>query len=651
MTYFWFGPLLQGAAQLLGGPSNVTLAAGQNTVTISAPTAVVTPSIVLGAGFKVAQDNFEGASGVALATYNPNWTVHGGTFTIQSSELEGTGSNDAWATHSGTYGNDQYARGVVSTLQDGNFAGLIVRSNTGGTKSYYAINWDADSWFLYKYVTATYTQFDTAVVAFSPGDIIEIQAVGTKITVYRNGSVLVSATDASLSAGSPGVTAVFAGPSSRTASWQGGEVVLQSIAISAPAQSQLVAITLAAGQNTVTVSAPTVPSLALTMPQTVNTVTISAPAQSQLVEITLAAGQNTVDVTAPVATGVFDAGGTNLTAGQNTVTISAPAQAQLVEITLAAGQNTVTISAPTVPSVALTMPQTVNTVTVSAPAQSQLVAITLAAGQNTVTISAPAQSTLAETTLAAGQNTVTISAPAQSQLVATTLAAGQNTVTISAPTVPAVDLTMPQTVNTVTISAPAQSQLVAITLAAGQNTVTISAPTVPSVTLTMPQTVNTVTVSAPTALLQQAGGTQTLAADANTVTISAPVVPAVHLLIPTTANEISISAPAQSQLVETFLAATANMVEVSAPEPIVHRTVPAAENIVLISAPAASLGGDAFSLLAAANTVLVINPVMTFIPEQLGALKRSEIARFALTRNDEAPNTQLKSRESSFSDT
>lgn len=79
------------------------------------------------------------------------------------------------------------------------------------------------------------------------------------------------------------------------------------------------ATTLDAGSNTVTVSAPDVPAVNLTIPQTANTVTVTAP----------------------------------------TASLPLPA--------LEAGTNTITVTAPSIPAVALTIPVTANTITLSVP--------------------------------------------------------------------------------------------------------------------------------------------------------------------------------------------------------------------------------------------------------------------------------------------
>ncbi len=211
-----------------------------------------------------------------------------------------------------------------------------------------------------------------------------------------------------------------------------------------------------------------------------------------------------------------------------------------------------------------------------------------------------------------GDSTVTISAPAQTELHAITLAAGANTVTVSAPTVPSLALTMPQDANIITITAPAQTELHAISLAAGSQTIIVTAPDATGVFggggVTLDAGENTITISAPA---QSQLVEITLAAGANTVTVSAPTVPSLALTMPQDANIITISAPAQSQLVEITLAAGANTVAVSAPaqSQLVELSLAAGSNTVTTSAPSQSQLVE-IALAAGSNTVAVTAPTV-----------------------------------------
>lgn len=169
-------------------------------------------------------DSFTNTNGTALATHNANWTVHGGTFTIQSNELQASNAGaDSWATYAGTFENNQSAECVASaTVANGDFAGLIVRGNTGGTKTYYAVNWDSDSAFFYKYLAGAYTPF-TAPSSFPvPGDRVRLEIVASVLKVFINGVEVASVSDGDIASGSPGVTG-FNLTGTRLDTWEGSD--------------------------------------------------------------------------------------------------------------------------------------------------------------------------------------------------------------------------------------------------------------------------------------------------------------------------------------------------------------------------------------------------------------------------------------------
>ena len=441
----------------------VTLAAGANTITVTAPAQTELHAVTLiASGVGEGTESFTDTDGVALATHSGAWTVQNGNFDIKSNAL--TVNNGASAFNY-AHRNDftpadiQYAKARIVAVSGESYIGVSVRAAVAAQTSYnyYSNN---GTRFFFKTVAEAITIFGSGG-PFAANDVIELRAIGDQITPYLNGvidsAVGGTVTDASITSGRVGVSAFQStvGTATQLDDWEGGSYRPPlTVTVTAPAQSQLVAITLAAGANTVTVtapvatlviagvdltagvnavtiSAPTVPSLALTMPQTANTVTVTAPGATGVFDGgPLTAGANTITVTAPAQSQLATV---TLAAGANTVTVSAPAQSQLVAITLASGQNAITVTAPLVPSVHLTMPIGTNTITVSAPAQSQIVEKFLAAGANTITVSAPTQSQLVAITLAGGQNTVAVSAPTSLLLVAQAAAAGQNTVLVTAP--------------------------------------------------------------------------------------------------------------------------------------------------------------------------------------------------------------------------
>lgn len=501
---------------------NVSLSAGSNTVTTSAPTvpsvhltmpqtantvtisAPVVPAVHLTMPVDRLQSRFYLASPL-LDTFNrPNETpiTTGGDWqsvaytlfdtlpNIVDGTLRSTNTDaDTTVVWSGTFNANQEA--YITVVDHGYWTAVSLRCTNVGTDTfsgYYFLALPGSGYGIFKILDTPggvgITQLTSWTGSPANGDMLGARAVGNVLSIWKNsgsGWVLVdSVVDNSFSAGQIGVAqGSQPTPSASLDNFYAGNVA-------------------AFGDSLIT---------------------ITAPSQSQLVELTLAAGQNTVTVSAPVATGVFDAGSEVLAAGQNTVIISAPAQSQLVELTLAAGQNTVTVSAPDIPAVALTMPIDTNTVVLSSPVADMLVdGGPLSAGLNTITITAP--TVTQHLTMPQTANTVTISAPAHTNVFNTNLEAGQAAITISAPEETVVtSVTMVQAVNTVTVTAPEHTGVFNFTDVAPTNTVAVSAPIVTVlVERTLTALVNTVTVSAPTVSLALIHAVQ-----ANFVTITAPV--------------------------------------------------------------------------------------------------------------------------------
>lgn len=173
-------------------------------------------------------DSFTNTNGTALSTHNANWTVHNGSYTIEGNELQPNNpGNDSWATYAGTFDPDQFAESVISsTIADNNFAGLVVRCNTSGTKTYYGLNWDNTRFYFYKYNSGSYNPFEGPVSGAdpTPGDLVRLEIVGTTLSFYLNGVLTAQTTDGSIASGNPGVTG-FNGTGTRQDDWVGGDVV------------------------------------------------------------------------------------------------------------------------------------------------------------------------------------------------------------------------------------------------------------------------------------------------------------------------------------------------------------------------------------------------------------------------------------------
>ena len=170
-------------------------------------------------------DNFNRANG----GLGSNWTTATGTAApaIVSNTLQvGTASklNSAYWSAS-TFGNDQFAQANLPASSGTQFGpGIAVRlSSTKGYFLWYGNNSNTVS--LWRMDTATsWTQLkQSSALTISPStDVWKIQAVGSTISGYQNGKLVVQATDTKITSGSPGVW--LYNSSNQITNWSGGDV-------------------------------------------------------------------------------------------------------------------------------------------------------------------------------------------------------------------------------------------------------------------------------------------------------------------------------------------------------------------------------------------------------------------------------------------
>jgi len=170
-------------------------------------------------------DNFNRANG----GLGSNWTTVAGTAAPQivgSVVTVGTASalNSAyWSAN--TFGGDQFAQASLpnsSSTQYGPGIAVRLSSSRGyflwyGNSSSTVSLWRMDS-------STSWTQLgQSAALTVTPStDVWKITAVGSTISGYQNGNLVVQAADASIASGSPGVWLYYA--SNQIANWSGGDV-------------------------------------------------------------------------------------------------------------------------------------------------------------------------------------------------------------------------------------------------------------------------------------------------------------------------------------------------------------------------------------------------------------------------------------------
>ena len=200
-----------------------TVANGSGTVSSANVTNVAVTCSSNASG--IATDTFTRANG-ALGS---NWTTVAGTAApqiVSNTAQAGTASkvNSAYWSAT-TFGNDQFAQASMPNSSASQFGpGIAVRlssskgyflwyGNTPNTVSLWRMD-SASSW--------TQLKASGALTVKPSSDVWKIQAVGSTISGYQNGNLVVQATDTKITSGSPGIWLYYA--ANQISNWSGGDV-------------------------------------------------------------------------------------------------------------------------------------------------------------------------------------------------------------------------------------------------------------------------------------------------------------------------------------------------------------------------------------------------------------------------------------------
>lgn len=171
-------------------------------------------------------DNFNRANGAI----GGNWTNINGTFGISSNKATSLtlgADSRAQAVYSASFGpdsfgNDQYAQLVLADTTA--YAGVVVRGSLSAYTGYVAVAAGTDS-AISKFVAGTPTAVATGGPPFANGDVLRLEISGSTLTLKKNGVVVLTGTDSSISSGYAGIagynTTRIAGDN-----WEGGDLVI-----------------------------------------------------------------------------------------------------------------------------------------------------------------------------------------------------------------------------------------------------------------------------------------------------------------------------------------------------------------------------------------------------------------------------------------
>lgn len=150
-------------------------------------------------------NTFTAANGTLLTDHDADWTAIGGNGKIWDNRLRGNDESWNLCRYDGErFADNQYAQADSWHGLGGNF-GIAVRMQADGSCYYVVVNDNAvylrrlndpatDSW------TALADYSDT----YADGDTVRLEAAGSTLRVYMNGTLVITHTDATYSTGNPG---------------------------------------------------------------------------------------------------------------------------------------------------------------------------------------------------------------------------------------------------------------------------------------------------------------------------------------------------------------------------------------------------------------------------------------------------------------
>lgn len=173
-----------------------------------------------------ASDNFQRANGALGANWTDWFWVGSVGCVIASDRAAGsseanTTSGDFWSA--GSFGGDQYSRVTVAAVPAaGEWVGVTARQSGEGV-GYLGIWFEGTYYLFNENGTPSPPLLTSASGSLSAADTIMVKAVGTTVSLYRNGAQVLTATDSTYASGAPGIA--FFGASGAVSGWDGGDVL------------------------------------------------------------------------------------------------------------------------------------------------------------------------------------------------------------------------------------------------------------------------------------------------------------------------------------------------------------------------------------------------------------------------------------------
>jgi len=216
-TVLGSGGLSATAYRVVGGGASASL--GGTFTTTRTQTLPDVSGVVAVSGYaNSAYDNFNRSNGAI----GSNYTVTNGGINVASNVIQGTATgNNVAFWNANSFFTDQFAEATVTSLNGTtDFIGPSVRVSPGS--NWYSCFENSTTVFIQKEVSGAFNNITNAASTGAAGDILRLEVQGNALTCYKNGAVILTATDSSLSSGSPGVQ--LAGNVATLDNWTAGNL-------------------------------------------------------------------------------------------------------------------------------------------------------------------------------------------------------------------------------------------------------------------------------------------------------------------------------------------------------------------------------------------------------------------------------------------
>lgn len=184
-----------------------------------------------------ATESFTDSNGVQLTTHSASWTLNDEDFDIQSNAFATDAASTGYCSahwNADSFSDDQYSQIVVDAVVVNKYCyiGTSARNHASTADYYYWVG-QANESLLGKVVSGSSTQLGAAGAAWVVTDVIKLEAEGTTITPYENGSTTGTPgaqTDAAHGSGYAGIGGYWHAPHSgfdddiRGDDWEGGNL-------------------------------------------------------------------------------------------------------------------------------------------------------------------------------------------------------------------------------------------------------------------------------------------------------------------------------------------------------------------------------------------------------------------------------------------